>query len=440
MRRRRHCSRRSIILGIALFGACLPVPFASAGLPPPPVISCSEFTASPEFASDHTAFCGGHLVNPATGQTVGFKVYRTTDGGRTWATAAAAGLSSFGTDGRLTYLAVSPLFKTDQTLFAQVGDSGLFASTDSGESFLPVDPLGRGALSSYVMDAATPALPGLRQPASLLGQAGAHVVFMMAAAASQDGQPNQSALVDPLAHSHTTVRGTPGRDRLFAVSDTFSRDSSAFAVADTGIGLNAQVKVFRCDVTFACGQLLIAFPKRWTFDRIWLSRNFVSTRTVYASVTTTDGARTLWWSRDAGSTWSRWTSAERLYAPILALKKDIRGYAVGAGTGHTLFLRVAYSPETSSASAPPAEQFFRSADGGVNWTRVSYGRSRIQLGARGTMPQDNSLIDFADGNMSPGALTVASTRTIFALGGGSGSYGGFYCSWDGGVHWGRLCQ
>jgi hypothetical protein len=410
-----------------LLAVVLPAAGVRAAAAPPPVQPCTQFAASPDFAVDRTAFCAGHVRDASTGSTTGIAVFRTSDGGRTWAPGAAAGLFMNDANARVDHLVVSPLYKTDRKVFLQVRNTGLFESTDGGATFTIVDPLAWNRLTGYVS-----AVPG-----GLLPSAGAHAVFAMAAPAGQDGEANKSALIDPVAHAHTPVTGTPGRDREFAISDTYDRDGAAFAVADLGVGLQARVAVYRCDATYACGQRLYEFPKRWTYDRIWLSADFANTKTIYLSMTPLTGPRTLWWSRDAGKTWARWTAAERLLTPV-AKVKGYPAYGLGRGPGRTLYLRVSYAPTTGAATAPPAEQLFRSGDNGVTWTLTAFGRAATQAGPRGTMPTDNRL-DTGDGKLPPGVLTVTPSGRVFSLG-STGGYPSFYCSWDAGRHWARTCH
>jgi hypothetical protein len=389
---------------------------------------CTNFAASPSFAKDGTAFCAGHVWARASGATTSIAVFRTTDGGRSWQSVPAAGLVPSGAYDRVTHLTLSPSYPSDGTLFVQLGTSGLYQSTDRGTTFSLVGPLAWGRLTAYAATA----------PGGLLGTAGVHPLFVMASPASNDGEPNRSAIVDPLARAHTPVVGTPGRDAAFAVSDTYDRDGAAFAVADHGMGLDAQVGVYRCNAAFACSERLTMFPKRWTFDRVWLSPGFASTKTVYVSMTTLDAKRALWWSRDAGKTWKRWTSAERLLEPV-ARAKATPAYALGAGPAGSrlLYLRVSYSP--GAADPPPAEQVFRSKDLGASWQLVAYGRTERQRGPRGTMPTDNQLYDYGDGRVAAGALTVTANGRLFMLG-ETIADAGFYCSSDAGRTWARFCR
>lgn len=427
-RRRIQAGRRSAVAASLL--VVLLSPGASTAEPPPPpppappVQPCMDFAASPGFASDRTAFCAGHVRNRSTGATTSIAVFRTTDGGRSWSAAPAAGLS-FNTYSKVTHLSVSPLYQTDKKLFVQIGNTGLFESTDNATTFRIVDPLAWNRLAAFVSEGSGGVLPGIAR----------RTVFAMAAPAGQDGEPNKSALIDPLALAHTPVKGTPARDREFAVSDTHARDGAAFAVADAGVGLTARVELYRCSAIFACDERLYAFPKRWTFDRIWLSRDFATTRTLYVSMTALTGTRTLWWSRDAGRTWARWAPAERLLTPVTKANGSVQ-LALGRGPARLLYLRFS-SPGDSSAE--PAEQLFRSRDNGATWTRIAYGRRWPQQGPRGTMPWDNRPDELGDGTAAAGGVTVASSTTVFTLG-GWGPYDSFYCSSDGGRHWGRNCR
>lgn len=420
---------RRAAAGFVLALAAVPVAWAAPPAPPPPPVQpCAHFAASPGFARDGTAFCAGHQKD-ASGATTGFVVHRTTDRGRSWTRLAAAGLLMNDPHARVRHLSVSPAYATDSTVFVQVQNTGLFQSTDAGTTFTLVSPLAWGSLTAYAATA----------PGGLLGTAGVHPLFVMASPAGQDGEPNRSAIVDPLARAHTPVVGTPGRDTEFAVSDTYERDGAAFAVADHGVGLDARVGIYRCNAAFACSEPLHSFPKRWTFDRIWLSAGFATTRTVYVSMTTLEGKRSLWWSRDAGKTWQPWTSAERLLAPVVSAK-SYPGYALAPGPAGSrqLHLRVSYSPG-EVRSGPPAEQLFRSKDGGATWQPVAYGRTPAQGGTRGTIPTNSPLSDFGSGDVAPGALTVTSTGHLFALG-NTWVYAGFYCSWDAGRTWARYCR
>lgn len=398
---------------------------------PPSVQPCTQLAASPAFTADRTAFCAGHVPDPTSGRTTAIAVFRTTDGGRTWTRATAAGLTFNDTDARVTHLSVSPRYASDRTVFAQIRNTGLFQSVDGGETFSLVGPLAWSRVTPFVATAPAPPVP---IPAP---DAGAHTIFGMARSGGADGDPNASAIIDPLARSHTPVRGTPARDLEFAIADTFARDGAAFAVADRGVGLDARVELYRCGAMLTCDALLIAFPKRWTFDRLWLSRDFEKTRTVYVSMTTLSGSRVLYWSRDAGGTWSRWSAAERLLAPVVAAR-NVPRYAVAFGTSRTVYLRVSYMPGATSSAAPPAEQLFRSDDGGSTWRRVAFGRAARQAGSRGVMPTDSPIGEQANGAIPPGALTVAGS-TVFMLG-HTGRYAGLYCSWDGGRQWGRTCR
>src|SRR5438309_8860649 len=76
----------------------------------------------------HAAGGGRSVVFAAT--AVG--VYRSLDGGRSWALPAAAASVPFA-----EVVAPSPRFAEDRTIFVCAGD-GLYRSTDGGESWVPV--------------------------------------------------------------------------------------------------------------------------------------------------------------------------------------------------------------------------------------------------------------------------------------------------------------
>lgn len=390
----------------------------------PPVWPCDELAVSPEFVTDRTAFCAGAVVDRSTRATTGVAVWRTTDGGRTWSRQAAAGLLVTNPNAKVDHLAVSPLYKTDRTVFVQLTGTGLFSSIDGGATFTVVSPLAWGALTPYAATA----------PGGLLPAEGVHALYVMARPADEEGSPNGSALIDPITKAYTPVTGTPGRDAAFAVSDTFARDNAAFAVANHGVGLDAYVGIYRCTATFSCSERLQVFPKRWTFDRIWLAPDFRRSRTIYVSMTTVTGARSLWWSRNAGATWTRFSAAERLLAATVDAK--VSPAIAFAWSGRYVYLRV--SAAGSPRTGPPAEQLYRSADGGATWRLFAYGRSATQVGSRGTMPTDALPLETGDGRAPRGRLTGTADGRLFLLG-STWVYKGFYCSANAGRAWARLC-
>lgn len=95
---------------------------ASNGLPSVPVypfLTVTSLAASPGFADDQTVLAGLGAQG----------VYRSVDGGTNW-TSTSSGLA--GRD--VEYVAVSPAFTSDHTVFAGT-DSGVFKSTSSGASW-----------------------------------------------------------------------------------------------------------------------------------------------------------------------------------------------------------------------------------------------------------------------------------------------------------------
>jgi photosystem II stability/assembly factor-like uncharacterized protein len=82
-----------------------------------------SFAMSPDYTNDHTFFA----VVPCNG-CLGGSIYRTQDGGATWARVYSGG-QSMGT------LAISPHFTTDHTIFAGNFDYRVVGSTDSGDTW-----------------------------------------------------------------------------------------------------------------------------------------------------------------------------------------------------------------------------------------------------------------------------------------------------------------
>jgi photosystem II stability/assembly factor-like uncharacterized protein len=420
MATRTAVERRRIALPVSavlVWAACVAGPSATAA--PPVAQPCTEFAVSPAFASDRTAFCVGEVRDPTTGNTTGLTFFRTSDGGRTWQPATAAGLTASGSN-VLRDLVVSPRYADDGAVFVQL-PLGLYVTTDRGESFLPADPLAWGRVTPYVAG----------PPVELPADAASHTLFAHALRGDVEGA-NKSTVIDPTTRARTPVKGSPGLDWEFAISPRFATDGLAYVIAEHGLGLTRHVRLYGCSVALECSAPLYRWPARWTFDRLWLAGDYSTSRTMFASVRALSGTPTLWRSRDGGRTFARWTAAERL-----------PGVATGniglAPVGKQLYLRISGNGG-DKATSPPYEQLFWSRDNGATWTRVSYGRLPIQPGARGSMPPASVN---RNEDAVRGMVTAVGGGKVFILGSsreGANRYESMWCTADNGRTWARSCS
>ena len=408
------------LLGIAVL-ACTEVVGTPATAAPAPVAQpCTQFAASPTFATDGAAYCAGEVRDVASGNTTALAVFRTTNSGRTWTKAAGTGLPPPQGSNILRDLVVSPRHAVDRAVYLQLA-IGLWGSLDGGETFLPVDPLAWGRVTPYI------AAPPADAP---LGDTAAHTLFAHALRGDVEGA-NRSTIIDPTSRVRTPVKGSPGLDREFAISPDFAKDGLAYVVAEHGVGLTRHFRLYGCSVALECSTPLYRWPNRWTFDRLWLAGDFAKSRTMFASVLPIEGLPTLWRSRDGGKTFTRWTAAEKVRGGDAQV-------ALGAVPGSThLYLRV-----SGHGGATPYDQLFWSRDNGAKWTRVSYGRTPLQRGPRGSMPP-TAMPGTGNDDTPRGVVTATGGGRLFVVGrtyDGTARYDSFWCTTDNGRSWSRTCR
>jgi photosystem II stability/assembly factor-like uncharacterized protein len=97
---------------------------ANAGIS---TLSALSLAVSPAYATDRTVFAAT-TDGIYSGGGPYYHVYKSTDGGSTWA------LADSGLSGSISSLAISPAFASDQTLFA-ASSSGIYKTHDSGNSW-----------------------------------------------------------------------------------------------------------------------------------------------------------------------------------------------------------------------------------------------------------------------------------------------------------------
>jgi hypothetical protein len=414
-------ARRGVLAALLMVGGLLPW-YPGAVATGSVIAPCTRFAAAPG-AADHTAYCAGERRD-ARDQVTGLAFFVTHDGGRNWSEPAALGLMTGGvTQPRaLVDLFVSPLHAMDHTVYVQVAELGLFSSTDYGDHFLPVDPSGtRGRLTPFVNGVG----------AGELGGADLRTMFVSAMSSGVDGA-NQSLVIDPTTRSHTPITGTPGRDIVYAISPDYVHDHVAYAVGVSGVGAG-RLGLYSCSIAFECSTLLKEFPRYSEFGRIWIAPDFATSHVLVVTSTDQDGRSTLWRSTDAGVHFAVWTSAQRL---IGAYEFQPAFDFSFPGPARLVYLRTSLLGSVT----PPAEQLFVSRNGGVTWTRVSWGRE--PPATVGTMPVIRPRRIYSERDIRPGFVTATADGRVFVL--GFAPYTGegqdsFYCTVDGGRRWARRC-
>jgi hypothetical protein len=409
----------------ALLSAVLP----AAGTTPPAPPPCETVHVSPDFAHDHTVVC----VSRA-GSTAPRILGVSRDGGRSWHAPAMAGLvRPDGSSGIPLAASLSPAYSTDHDLFVTTG-SGTFVSTDLGENFAALDPLATGGGTDgnpvpYVTTA--PALlPGLPTgPRVFLAYASTRV----------------SATVDVAARTHQPVPGVPGYGVLrFTVPPVWDGDAAsglAFVYeAEVAQTTAERLVAYRCDARLTCSQRLFSFPADVSLDPSVDRVTLLPDRRTIVAVLSSQSTRSLhvWRSTDGGVTFTPWQSIEALLGPVSTRSGMEARVGLGAAPGdsHRLYLRIHGGRGRNGWGGPPAEQVFRSDDGGTTWRRVAYGLGPGQPGRRGTLPWS-----LMAGGGDGAQLSIAPDGRLFTVGGQGGGRLLFttYCSLDGGLHWTAGC-
>lgn len=447
-------------LGAALFLGWMPIQ-AQEGIEPgawslsgPRGGKANALAVSPDFPTDGVVLGGGYYYVEQT--KTGLGLFKSTDGGQSWALAA----TTSETDTQITGvddIAFSPDFGTDQTVFAATS-SGLFTSTSAGDTWSHVEELGSH-------------LYGMRAVAVAPDYSSSGHVM------ASDG--NALHISENRGVSWTTHSELDSVNSL-AYSPDFARDQTAFAggeaiwrtsnggitwtvVLSQGVRSLALSPKFATDATVFAGELDGTIHISEDAGETWISRTVATTAsTVNAlavSSTYLSGslrisgtavfagcAGGLYRSTDSGQTWAPITSYPGPSVQALALSPDWP-------KDHTMLI------------GTPAGVYH--TDGGgttwTPWTRSGFKRLNIpvlegvQQGARllagssyqGLFQSDDVQSASSDAQWDPAGLyektfiDVAeapgypSDPTLFAsVGAGAGL--GLYRSDDGGRNWTHL--
>lgn len=369
--------RAQIVNGLFIAAALLLTPGTLVQASIPPEVEkgpdpCGSLVVSPLFAEDGIALCAGWTADAGALQ---FVLWRSRDGGFSWERATSSGLVPVDQSGMFPRIMFSPMYEDDGRIFiAFYRDDGLWSSDDLGESFEVVDPFGTSRARALITstDAPLPLIPQRR------------VQFVEAWTGSSDGA-NNSVLIDAETHLRAQVKGTPGRDKEFAISPAHETDGRAYAVAELGVGATHHHEVFRCDAIFNCSEHLFTFPNRLQFDRVFFSPDFETSDSMFISMVALDGGRThMWRSDDGGENFSPWESVQAIFDGIEGVDKKggptIRFGISGVPSSKILFLRIYHFSLTE-----PSAWLYRSTNGGNSWKLRAFGRLPSAGSPSGTM-------------------------------------------------------
>ena len=320
---------------------------------------CQALGASPDFATDHVLFCAsGGLDN------VNFKgpirLFRSNDAGHTW-DAGSQVVWSNGVD-QATAILFSPAFATDHTLFVGTRRSGGFESTDGGRTF----KLFSDVSTVLIRSQASPFLDGVTQAGVVTPALIANFEsYMCCASVYRGGSVPQQPLV--------TV---PGFQIYGVIAVPQPSPYSAVVIGRSNVSLGAAPydpvpRAYGCDAHLVCVRELYNFgADPASSDETYVYPEPISERgqDYYAARESFNNQIRLFRSRDAGVTWTPWTSTDRLFRSTHYA--DTIQIGASPARPHQLFLRVAGSGYTKELD--PTEQLFRTDDDGATWTRIGF--------------------------------------------------------------------
>jgi hypothetical protein len=389
--------------------AALAVPAGAAAVQPQP---CTQLAVSPNFAHDGTVFCGGTAMSGFT--PTGLSLFGSTDKGRSWHQATAAGLPYKSGD-RMVDLVVSPLYASDHAVFVAIAGEGIYESTDAGATFTPLLPGAWPQVTPFVSGVAVNGAPRRT---------------MLFAPYWLGGTP---VVVDPGAHSIQPVPGAPQAITGMVVSPSWLDDHTAVAFTQSGEGKDLRITSYSCTLAFDCSARLATFPVGLAYRGAWLAADFGVSRTMFVELEPVfGGTPRMYVSRDAGRTFAPLSKAQALLdAHVQNANRDappLADLASGPPGSRRLWMRIYGSPFASL----PAAELYRSDDNGKTWARIAY-RRIAQTGPRGAMQDLRVPPD------PPGTLLAASADNHLFVNGITAGGWGVSCSANGGVTWATFC-
>lgn len=457
---------------VAVFLTVLVEPGASGAAAPR---DCSGMALSPEFAKTRSVLCARMEVDdspPPPGiDDRRVEIWLSKDAGRTWRQRGAVGFTVRGDvppnapvrfiGSHITGVLFSALYADDATMYVGISGDGLYASTDEGDTWRPVDPLADGpgfavSFTPYADYGTLAAQDEALAPIAYLHGAGQISITPTAPLPSASVALPGSARIDPPSHRLVSLPVMPIRvefpptrsNDLPALFTGYDFDGS---VKSDWVFDDLQTALYACDYDLACSEHRYTFPDQ---ELVWVaaSPSYQKDRTIFAisRVIPSFGEFEEYdvlprVSRDGGRTFAPWKEVERLLAPIRS-----RGGEIGLlltsdpDLRRRLIVHVsAYWPRGHVARAgdPPTEQFFVSDDLGRTWRRTGWQNFVGGKRTGGTLPWRASggtettsppLVLAADGRLffqpssTPSRAFLVDQATAF-------------CSLDGGVRWSWPC-
>lgn len=391
---------------VASLGAAPAAPAASAT-----PARCFAVTVAPTFAADGKVACAGWDG-----------VWLSTDRGRSWQRRASTGLAPMASSSGISGVLFSPRYGADRTLY--VFADKLLASTDDGETFVPVDgDFAWGGLLQLAPFVSTAPLAAGLAPVERVSFAYPGLYGYTA--------PSPS-VIEPDLHLRRPVTGSGTITMRFVTPPRMGPNDNAFSFTLHADGLG----VDRCDATFTCGEPLATFRGDdflLSLPRAWVSADWPRHRRVHAVWMTKNGVRAFR-SLDGGNTFVPWRSVDRL----------VRRAKGASDAPQVTFAHTAQAPgrlyaavQQDTGFAPPrgtlVSELYRSDDFGDTWRLVAAGRQGAPRGA-GRLPGA-----FSGYHGYEQGLVPAPDGRLFAAIDQDGVNAIVHCSTDGGRTWAPLC-
>lgn len=418
---------RRVVGAVAAVGSVLgllaAVP-ARASSPAPP--ACITLAVSPNFARDGTAACARLVISPTSQLTVDI----TTNRGRSWSLVPATGLTWSATAQFVAQPMFSPNFASDHRIFIAT-DLGLFVSTDLGKTFTAADT---------AIHAASTVGPTL-----YAGGAGGLAALWPGQRLFAVGLGTPSRRLDVASGVDMPILGSPDQQIEQIVGPNSNAPTAPIYALSQTSATGGQSGLWTCDDNLACSTQLSTFSGQKPF-RMWEAPMPRGGYAIFVyALNNADSSSHLLRSTDGGKTFKPVAQVDSLFKLIddREVAPQI-GLAVNAKYPGRILLRVEGFPAGKRrAGDPPAEQIFRSDDGGATWRSIGYQWGIMQAAPTGPLPFNMMSYGYASGTApieltNDGHLLVPAQLEEYTKT-GLVDLDGVYCSVDFGHSWHRTC-